>query len=284
MTELRDVARRDREAAAVAESIGVYLEGLEPAAWSAPSDCAGWTITNLACHLILVEALLGGSINRGIGGDAGPPPNVPGGAAGWREHRAREIARLSALPPEELLAQFRAGIGEVRQAIGRVVAGEGAGQQGFHPSAGAQPLAWFAGQWLVEIAVHDWDLRAAACAANGMAADVAPVALASLGPEMRDRMARCYRPAEGTAQSGPVRIALESQQPIAWLARLGDGRLEVAEGDVGRADATIETDPGVFAIVMTGRRPAHFYRTAGRWRVTGKQELANHLAASFSGY
>ena len=280
MTELSDVARRDREAAAVAESIAAYLEGLEPAAWQAPSDCAGWTITNLACHLILVEALLGGSLNRGIQGDAGAPPNVPGGAAGWREHRAREIARLSALPPAELLGQFRAGIGEVRQAIGRVIAGEGGDQQGWHPSAGAQPLAWFAGQWLVEIAVHDWDLRAAA----SRVADVAPVALPSLGPEMRDRMARCYKPAEGTAQQGTIRVSLESQQPTRWLARLADGRLEVAAEDSGRPDATIESDPGVFAIVVTGRRPAHLYRAAGRWRVSGSQDLASHLAASFCGY
>jgi uncharacterized protein (TIGR03083 family) len=279
MTELSDVARRDREAAAVAESIAAYLEGLEPTTWSAPSDCAGWTVTNLTSHLILVEALLSGSTTRGIGGDAGPPPNVPGGAAGWREHRAREIERLSALPPGDLLAQFRTGLGAVRQAIGRVVAGEGAEQQGWHPSAGQQPLAWFAGQWLVEIAVHDWDLRAASAAA-----DVAPVALASLGPEMRDRMARCYRPAEGTAQEGTVRIVLESQQPLSWLARLSDGRLEVAGAEAGQPEATIETDPGVFAIVMTARRPAHHYRAAGRWRVSGDQGLANHLAASFAGY
>jgi hypothetical protein len=159
------------------------------------------------------------------------------------------------------------------------VAGTADDGSGWHPSAGTQPLAWFAGQWLYEVALHDWDVRVA----RDQSAEIDPRALPSLGAEMRVRMARCYQPAPGTAGEGIVRIALTGAPPVSWLARLANGKLEVVDDGAAEPAATIESDPGAYALVQTARRPADAFEAQVRWRVTGDRKLADDLANAFKG-
>ena len=265
-----------QQADAVAEGLIAYLEKLPSEEWTRPSDCAGWSVADLVAHLVLVEQLLGGSTSRGLQGDSGPMSPAIDGPEAWRAHRAREIARLSALPTGDLLEQFRTGLGPLREALGRV-AGADASLRGWHP-AGTQPLAWFPGQWLVEIALHDWDLRVAA----DPEATVNPAAHPGLGPEMRARLPRCYKPEGGNGPSGLVWFHLTGS--TSWVARLSDGVLELVDDTAPQPDATITTDAGSFALAQTGRRPASLFAERGRWQTDGDAALAEHLAASFAGY
>jgi len=274
-----DISNRATQAETVAASLAAYLESLPNTEWDRPSDCAGWTVANVAAHLVLVEALLGGSIRRGLGGDVSPMPQATGRPDAWREYRAREIARLSALPRAELVDQFRSGLDAMREPLEELAAADPHPGGGWHPTAGVRPLAWFAGQWLVEIALHDWDIRVS----GDPAADVNGAAWPSLGPEMRDRMPQCYQPAQTAQLSGTVLIDLGGPAPVRWLARISAGKLEIV--DDGRApDATIRTDPGAYALAQTRRRAANLFEERGRWRLTGNRAMADQLAAAFSGY
>jgi uncharacterized protein (TIGR03083 family) len=268
-----------RQADEVATGIVRYLEGLPGAEWTRPSDCAGWRVADLVGHLILVEELLGGSITRGLQGDSGPPPQAAGGLEGWRQWRSSEIARLGGLPPAELLGQFAAGLEPMRRALADLAATDASGKSGWHPM-GVQVLSWFPGQWLVELALHDWDMRVA----TDPNAQVNPAALPGLGPEMRIRMPRCFKPDPGSGRRGIVRISLDGAAPVAWLAHFDPHALEVLDEGATEPAATIRTDPGSYAIVQTRRRPADFFEQRGRWRVDGDSSLADYLAASFTGY
>lgn len=281
MSGKTDLAAVTYQAGRVARAIGDYLEALPPAEWARPSACAGWSVSDLVGHLILVEALIGGSVERGLRGDSGPPPQAAAGLAAWQEYRAAEIARLGGLAPAELAAAFRAGLGSVEGQLARLAGGEGLGQglRGWHPWA-IQPLEWFPGQWLVELGLHDWDIRVAA----DPRAEVSPAVQAGLGPEMRARMARCFRQELADGASGVVRIQLVGDRPTAWLARLAEGELTLLDDGQARPDATLEADPGTYALVQTGRRSAGDLGAGGRWRVTGDERLVEKVVAAFRGY
>jgi uncharacterized protein (TIGR03083 family) len=263
----------------VATGLSDYLDRLPPAEWVEPSDCHGWTIAAVVGHLILVEALISSSVRRGLGGDSSPPPEAAAGVEAWREYRSREIARLSAETPPELLARYQDGLGTIQEALDDLAASDTDTRQGWHPS-GLKSLPWFAGQWMVEIALHDWDIRVS----RDSAAEVNPAALPSLGAEMRARMSQCFKPRSQLDSSGAVRIELGGPAPLAWVARLADEQLGLLEDGAAQSDATIRTDPGAYALVQTARRPAKVFEQQGRWRVDGDVRLANRLAASFTGY
>ncbi|MCC7103708.1 MAG: maleylpyruvate isomerase N-terminal domain-containing protein, partial [Chloroflexi bacterium] len=147
------VVARARQADDVLTSLGQYVEGLSPDEWQGPSDCAGWSVANVLAHLVLVTDLLGTAMERGLAGEGGPRPEIVADVAGWRQRRAQEVQRLSRLPRSELLSDLRRGLGRMNRAQARV-AEAGEGGSGWHPSAGRQPLPWFAGQWLYEVALH----------------------------------------------------------------------------------------------------------------------------------
>jgi uncharacterized protein (TIGR03083 family) len=268
-----------KQADEVAQALGYYLQTLPPDAWARPSDCAGWSVANAVAHLILVQDLLGSSVARGLRGDSGPPPEAAEGLENWREWRAQEMARLSNLGPGELLARFRTGLETLSEPLGRLATGDGGLKRGWHP-AGEQPLPWFAGQWLVEVALHDWDIRVS----SDPGADVNQAALPGLGPEMRQRMVRCFKPEQARQLEGVIRIELAGPAPTAWLAQVAQGRLQVLDDGAARPGTTIHTDPAAYALVQTTRRPPAFFQERGRWQVSGDASLADRLAASFKGY
>jgi uncharacterized protein (TIGR03083 family) len=279
MSDSHRVASLASQASEVAQGLADYLGRLPSTEWPKPSDCEGWPIAAVVGHLVLVEALIGSSISRGLQGDSGPPPEGVSGPEAWREHRAREIARLSALTPPELLAQFQSGLDTIQEPLAKLASGEGHDALGWHPN-GIQRLPWFAGQWLVEVSLHDWDIRVS----RDPTARVNPVAWPGLGPEMRARMPRCFKPKPSLDQNGIVRVDLSGRPRVAWLARIGDGQLELLTDGAAEPDTTIQTDAGSYALVQTARRPAWVFEQTGQWRVDGDVELAERLAASFVGY
>jgi hypothetical protein len=228
----------------------------------------------------MVEGLLSSSIIRGVEGSAAPPPLVAEqGLAAWREFRTGEIARLGGLPSAELVTQLRSGLADMRRALDRLAAAGSAVGGGWHP-AGVQPLTWFPGQWLVEVALHDWDIRVAA----DPTARVSPLVESGLGPEIRSRMSRCFQAERAPGLNGVLAVDLGPDAATAWQARFTDGVLELIESGALPADATLHTDAGTYALVQTARRPAEQFKGTERWRVEGNAELVEQVCAAFKGY
>lgn len=278
MTVANRASELIEQAEQVANDLVAYLQALPAAEWNRPSDCEGWSVADVVAHLALVEVLLSGSITRGIKGDGGPPPEAAAGVEAWREHRNRERTRLTGLPPGELLGQLKASFEKMRAPLASLAAADASDLQGWHP-AGAQPLSWFPGQWLVELSLHDWDIRVS----GDPSAAVHRAAQAGLGLEMRSRLPRCFRAERAADLHGVVRIDLSGPAPTAWLVRLADAAVEVLDDGAAQPDATIHTEPGTYALVQTSRRPAEFFKPNGRWRVAGNVSLADGLAGALSG-
>ena len=220
-----------------------------------------------------------GSIERGLRGDASPPAASAGGSEAARAARMARIARLAASPPAELLGEVQRGLGRLGRALDASVAANRPETPTWH-RLGLMPLAWWPGQSLVEVSLHDWDIRVA----TDPEALVAPVALPGLAGEMRARMLRCFKPQSPEGLDGVVRVSLVGEAPLAWLGRLQVGALEVLDDGIASPDASIETDAGSYALVQTTRRPVEWFTSRGRWQGTGDEALASRLTAAFSGY
>lgn len=267
------------QTAAVASSIQAHLAALSVEDWARPSACTDWSVRQVAAHLAGMGQQFAGSIERGLQGDASPPVASAGGVEAARAARLAEIARLAALPPAELRGEVRNGLGRLDRALEASVAANQPQLLAWH-RLGLMPLAWWPGQCLVEVSLHDWDMRVA----TDPEALVAPVALPGLAGQMRARMLRCFKPKSPEGLDGVVRVSLVGAAPSAWLGRLQVGALDVLDDGLATPDAGIETDAGSYALVQTTRRPVDWFTSRGRWQVTGNQALASRLTAAFSGY
>ncbi len=268
-----------RAAAAVDRAMLPELEALPPEAWDRPSDCEGWTIKSVLVHLIQVADLFIDGATRGLGGDAGPPPLVAAeGIPAWRAWRASRLEEALARPPSELLADYRARRADMERLLWEA---ERAGPdvQAWHP-VGARSVAWWADQWLFELALHDWDMRAAA----DPAADLRAACLPAFARALPARLGRGFGAAADPALAGRYRVELGGDSPFSWLVRVADGQVESPSPDDGPADATIHSDPAAFALVMTNRRPVDQFAAADRWRAEGDTTRAEAFGQAFQSY
>ena len=86
-----------------------FLDGLEPADWSAPSECAGWTVREVVAHLTIpTRATVAGVIAGAI--------RARGDFHRMADRQAR--ARAAAFQPPELIAQLRETAGSPRRMPG----------------------------------------------------------------------------------------------------------------------------------------------------------------------
>jgi uncharacterized protein (TIGR03083 family) len=273
-----DLASLVAQTIAVAGSVQRYLAALPAAGWAQPSACAGWSVSHVAAHLASMGTNFGTSIERGLDGDVSPPAPAAASPEAAAAARVAQITQRATLPPTELLGEVRRGLDLLGRALERSLAANRPDTPAWH-RLGLMPLSWWPGQCLVEVSLHDWDLRVAA----DPEATVDPAAHPGLGGQMRARMQRCFKPATPAGLDGVVRISL-IDPASAWLGQLQTGQLSILDDGAAPPDATIETDPGSYALAQTSRRPAAFLAARGRWHVSGDEALARRLAAAFSGY
>jgi uncharacterized protein (TIGR03083 family) len=255
------------------------LEALSSADWQRPSDCEGWTVAAVVVHQTQVAELATDGLARGRAGDPGPPARAAEGVQAWRTWRGGEQRRRAAQPPAEILAQYRARVADLEQELDRIPTAP-ADARAWHP-AGPQPLDWYIGQWLFELALHDWDIRVSA----DPVADIRRACWAAFAETLPPRLARGFGGADDPALAGRYRIVVESSStPLAWSFRVGAGHIETDTDDPAEVDATIRTDPGVLGLVMTNRRPVERFEASGRWHAEGDEARAAAFARAFRSY
>jgi uncharacterized protein (TIGR03083 family) len=273
-----DTAEMRRAIADLDREVLTDLEALPAEGWDRPSDCEGWSVKAAVIHLIQVAELLGDSATRGRAGDSGPPPAAAEGVPAWRAKRAERLQRVLAQSPAEVLRLYRAAAADLDRAFDGI-ADAPPGALGWHP-AGSRPLAWIVEQWLFELALHDWDIRVAA----DPSADVRASCQAAFARTLPSRLARGFAGADDPALAGRYRVELSSTSPFSWVTQVADGSVDALLDDTGPSYVTIQSDPSVFSLVMTNRRPVARFEAAGRWRTSGDTARAAAFAAAFKSY
>ena len=267
-----------RAASDLNRALLVDMERLPDRGWQRQSDCTGWSVGAVVVHLAQVAELLSDSLARGRDGDPGPPARAAEGIPAWRAWRAGELTRRTAQEPTEVLEQDRASHAELEREFDRIATAP-SDARAWHP-AGAQPLAWFLDQWLFELALHDWDIRVA----SDSRAEIRPPARGAFARTLPARLGRGFGGADNPELAGRYRVELEGEAPFAWVARVGEGRVETESAEAAASDVTIRTDPPVLAVVMTNRRPVDDFEGSGRWRAAGDTTRAAAFARAFKSY
>ncbi len=267
---------------AITDLTGVFvadMEALPAATWHQPSDCDGWTIAGAFIHVVQVAELLGDSLTRGRTGDAGPPPLAASeGVQAWRAARTARQQQALTQSPSELIAWYRQAVSAVDAELAEIP-GADSGAQGWHP-VGPRPLAWVQDQWLFEVALHDWDIRVAL----DPAAEVRQSAQSAFARTLPGRLGRGFNGGDDPALAGTYRIEIDATEPMVVTLQVGNGSIEVVPNESAAPDVTIRTDPSAFGLVVTNRRPAERFVSAGRWQVSGDAARAEGFAAAFKSY
>jgi uncharacterized protein (TIGR03083 family) len=124
--------------------------------WSRPAYCPGWTVADAVAHIATGGDFYAQVLTSGRSG----APTLPWGASTQEEFRAaRQAAGQKLLDggPAALVAGFEQG-GARLQAVLESLQEADLTKVALHPR-GLIPLGWWIGMRLLELSVHDWDMR-----------------------------------------------------------------------------------------------------------------------------
>ena len=145
------------------ERIKQYLHALPPEALSKPSACTQWQVQDVIAHLVGVAETYANSVSRGLQGDTGPlPGRLPAGQA-TAALSAESIAQRSIAARQTLGDQLLATFDAANDRLNSLLAGLAPEQREipcYHPG-GIVKAQNFMDLRLKELAVHEWDIRAA---------------------------------------------------------------------------------------------------------------------------
>src|SRR4029453_7937129 len=148
---------------AESERIKQYLRALPPEALSKPSACTQWQGQDVIAHLIGGAETYTNSVSRGLQGDMGPlPGRLPAGQA-TAALSAESIAQRSIAARQTLGDQLLATFDAANDRLNSLLAGLKPEQRSipcYHPG-GIVKAQNFMDLRLKELAVHEWDIRAA---------------------------------------------------------------------------------------------------------------------------
>ena len=251
------------------ERLSAYWRSFSDARWEVDTFCPGWRACHAVSHLATGGEFYANSVRRAL---EGLPPEPPYGS-NVKEFFAIRGARgeeLMALPREEMMDAFDASAAEVNDALADITEGD-LGKLGFHPRGLTRIDAWI-GLRLVELAMHDWDIRYG---------EDAEVCVSSEGVEgIMTFLPSTQRRLFGVRENPPFdgRFLFCSADPDReWTLTVAGEKAENTADVSGAHDATITADGEAHLLLLYGRAKRGEAEASGRLTIEGNTELANEL-------
>jgi uncharacterized protein (TIGR03083 family) len=132
------------------------LQGWPETRWQLPTYCPGWLAADAVAHLATGGDFYAQVIIAGRQG----APQLPWGssdAAGMRVARAEASKKLVEGGPQALMAGFQQGSAKLQEVFASLQAADLA-KVAWHPR-GLIPIGSWVGMRLLELVIHDWDIR-----------------------------------------------------------------------------------------------------------------------------
>lgn len=237
--------------------------------WKTPSFCPGWNAEDVVSHVTTGAFFYANSISRAL---EGLPPEPPYGKAAKEFHaiRKQKGEELMALPRGGMMDVFDASADEVQAQLERIRPGD-LGKLGYHPRGLIRLDAWI-GLRLVEMVLHDWDIRYG----RDSGARVEVQGVEGLLAFIPANQARFFGWREKTPFEG--RFLFRSKAPeAAWCLSVSGEKAEASGDTSGDFDAEIEADGEAHLLLIFGRAEREAMEKAGRLRVGGDLEIAMDL-------
>ena len=251
------------------ERLSAYWRSFSDARWEVDTFCPGWRACHAVSHLATGGDFYANSIRRAL---EGLPPEPPYGSnvKEFFAIRGAKGEELMALPREEMMDAFDASASSVNDALADITEGD-LGKLGFHPRGLTRIDAWI-GLRLVELAMHDWDIRYGEDAEACVSAQSVEGIMTFL-PSTQSRLF-------GVREKPPFdgRFLFCSADPDReWTLTVAGEKAENTADVSGAHDATITADGEAHLLLLYGRAKRGEAEASGRLAIEGNTELANEL-------
>ncbi len=239
--------------------------------WSRPAYCPGWTASDAVAHLATGGAFYAQVIRSGQNGT----PQFPWGvtsAAGFREARQAEVTKLLDGGPEALVAGFAQG-GAALQTVLESLTEADLVKMAQHPR-GLVPIGAWIGMRLLEMTVHDWDIRQPH-ETPALLAPTAVPALLGIIPELQLQFLQ-LRPHQGLDGV----YALHAGEEAAWGFTVHGAQVTYHSSAPSSGDTTLRTDAASMLLLTVGRADVAAKLQHGALTITGDHAKGQQLCAT----
>ena len=267
-----DAQVRDRiavvasQTALMAQAYGEWSE----ADWQRGTFCDGWTAADAVAHLVTGADFYTQVIESGRTGTPGKPWGVTN-VEEFRVARGDAGKKLTAAGPVAVLEAFSES-GASLQAVLESLKEEELRELAWHPR-GLVPIEGWIGMRLIELGIHDWDIRQPHEPAAGLSPTVVPALLAVL-PDMQTQFL--------TQRAGDDLAGTYGFQAgdASWGIRLHGGTASYLPEIPSDGDACLHTDAESMILLTMGRADLAAKQTGDALTVTGDADKGQRLCST----
>ncbi len=251
------------------ERLSSLWRGFGEEEWNRETFCPGWTAAHAISHVTTGGDFYGNSIRRAIDGLPSEPPYGKDAKEFWAIRKVKGD-ELMALPRGEMMDIFDSSAAKLQIELERITDGD-LDKLGYHPRGLNDIRAWI-GMRLVELVVHDWDVRRG----PDPASRVTPQGVEGMIVFMPGFVVRLFNLRDKQPFTG--RFHFRSAGPdLEWTLEV-DGEKAAASPEIsGEYQATIEADGEAHLLLPYGRLKREKAEAEGQLRVEGDLSLADRL-------
>ena len=238
--------------------------------WSRPAYCPGWTAADAVAHIATGGDFYAQVITSGRRGE----PTLPWGASTSEAFRtARQAAGQKLLDggPAALVEGFEQG-GAKLQAVLESLQEPDLARVALHPR-GLIPIGFWIGMRILELSVHDWDMRQPHETDAHLSATALP-ALLQVMPEIQLHLLE-RRPTAGLDGVYVVRAG-----DTAWGLTIQGQTVTYQAVAPARCDAGLSTDAESLILLTVGRADVTEKLCSGALTITGDAEQGKQFCAT----
>ena len=267
-----DAQVRDRiavvasQTALMAQAYGEWSE----TDWQRDTFCSGWTAADAVAHLATGADFYTQVIESGRTGTPGKPWGVTN-VGEFRIARGDAGEKLTVAGPAAVLQAFSESGASLQAVLESLQDGE-LSELAWHPR-GLVPIEGWIGMRLIELGIHDWDIRQPHEPNAGLSPTVVPALLAVL-PDMQTQFL--------TQRAGSELVGTFGFQvgDASWGICLDGGSATYLPEAPSDGDACLHADAESMILLTMGRADLEAKRASGALAVTGDTDKGQQLCAT----
>lgn len=237
--------------------------------WQRDTFCSGWTAADAVAHLVTGADFYTQVIESGRTGKPGKPWGVTN-VEEFRVARGDAGKKLTAAGPAAVLAAFSDSAAAL-QAVLESLQEEELSELAWHPR-GLVPIEGWVGMRLIELGIHDWDIRQPHEPDAGLSPTVLPALLVVL-PDMQTQFL--------SQRAGDLAGTFGFQADDAsWGIRLQGGTASYLPEASSDSDACLRADAESMILLTMGRADLAAKRASGALTVIGDTDKGDQLCAT----
>ena len=238
--------------------------------WSRPAYCPGWTAADAVAHIATGGDFYAQVITSGRSG----APTLPWGASNQEEARAGRQAAVQKLldgGPSALVQGFEQG-GAQLQAVLESLQEPDLAKVALHPR-GLIPIGAWVGMRLLELSVHDWDMRQPYETPAHLSPTAVPALLRVL-PEIQLQLL------ERRVTAGLDGVYVLCAGAAVWGLTIQGQTVTYQAVAPAACDAGLSTDAESLILLTVGRADVTEKMQSGALTLTGNAEQGKQLCAT----